>query len=458
MTNMFLALIRTSPRTDGTHVALTFDYLRAHMAERLDELPSFRWRIVRVPLGLHHPVAVEDPDFVLDRHLQRTTLSPPGGTKELDRLCATLAETPLDRRHPLWQLTLIDGLADGRQAVVLKAHHCLMDGVAAMTTLSRVFSGEDHVVTPRSTPWRGEPIPRRTRSVLDAIRDHRQTGRRLQRLIRTTARNIRALNEHDRHSRVKAPRSPADVPPCSLNDAFTASRVLCHAELPLAHVLLVKDVAGVTLNDVALAIVAGALRHYLSIRGDLPTRPLVAGVPFSLEPPNASPRQFGNRLTKLSTSLGTDIADPWERLHVISAVSTAAKQSLTIGGAELLPEWLDCVPPFIAEAVVRFQHRRRRAHRERADANTTISNLRGPTSALWLGPAQVEGLYIFGPPNNGVGSVITLWSYAGHLSFGILAFADSLRSPGEFVDSLHASLSELLDIARRRRGDAGLAS
>ena len=162
--------IGTLRRPDGTPTALTIEDVRGHVAARLDQLPSFRWRIVPVPFGLHQPMCVRDPDFDLDHHLRELTLAPGETT---DDAFARLAEQHLDRRHPLWQLTLVHGLPDGEQALILKYHHCLADGVAAFTTFSRVFSDAPTDPIPgEPLPWAPEAIPGAIALIVLALLDH----------------------------------------------------------------------------------------------------------------------------------------------------------------------------------------------------------------------------------------------------------------------------------------------
>src|SRR5918912_2056228 len=126
-------------RTGGS---LTLEDLHRHLAARLDQLPALRWRVVPVPLGVAHPVVVEDTRFDLREHLCHAVLPEPGGPEELNAVCAQLVSQCLDRSRPLWRATLIDGLAGGRQALMLEIHHALMDGIAVRTTLARIFSEE----------------------------------------------------------------------------------------------------------------------------------------------------------------------------------------------------------------------------------------------------------------------------------------------------------------------------
>jgi diacylglycerol O-acyltransferase len=445
-----LFLLRPGAATDGTVRPLDLAYLRRHIAARLGMLPVLRWRVVPVPLGLSHPVFVDDPDFDLDFHLRQHVLDAPGGDGELDAYCATVAEEPLDRGHPLWQLILVGGLAGGRQAIVAKIHHCLMDGFATIATFSCILSGEDFEPVPAATAWHPEPAPRPFRLIGDALRDQARTTRRLPAFVGNARRNLAAANAA-RSASIAAPPTAADVPATSLNRTFTADRRFARTSLPIAELRFVKDAAGATVNDVALALVASSLRAYLLARGSLPVKPLVATVPVGLEPPGAPSRTFDNRFSALTTSLATDVADPWERLAVIRRVTAEAKRLLSVTGPELLPDWLEFLAPAIADRAVRHHHRNQRRHPEKVDTNVVVSNVRGPGASRRLGSAVVEELYIAGPPNNGVGVNVMLLDYGDRIFVGVLTFADSVDTPGEITDGMHAALVELRQQATVRQ-------
>jgi WS/DGAT/MGAT family acyltransferase len=440
-----LGLLRA--RTGGP---LTLADLRRHLAAHLDQLPALRCRVVLVPLGLANPVLVEDPHFDLGRHLHHAVLPWPGGREEVNAACAQLVSQHLDRGRPLWRITLIDGLADGRQALVLEIHHALMDGFAIRTTLERIFSGE---VRGSPASWQPGPMPGRLRLVGAALAQNAQALARLPGLVGRTRRATVAVRQRRAEAAVKAPEAGVDVPPSAINSGFIPQRRFAQASLPLDDVLAVKDLAGVTVNDVALALVGGALRGFLQARGALPDKPLVASVPVGMAESESTPRAEGNRVAFLHTSLATDIADPWERLARISAVTTEAKRCLDLGGRELLADWLTSIPPILTSPLARRSEAARRRpgkRRVRLDANVVVSNLRGPSAPWQLGSTVVEEIYM-APPGNGVGVNFLLWDYAGHLMFGILSFADSVKDPGELAMRLSRSLEELVVAAESRR-------
>jgi diacylglycerol O-acyltransferase len=422
---------------------IALDDLRRHIADRLDQLPSFRWRVVPVPLGLHHPVAVRDPEFDLDFHLRQVTLDP---GESLDDRFARLAERHLDRRHPLWQLTLVHGLPDGGQALILKYHHALADGVAALTTFSRVFSDAATDPIPgEALPWRPEPLPTRFALVLGAVLDHLRSLLVLLALAARAKRGFEAVKARRASAATAVPDFQGEAPNSALNRAFTAPRAYARAALPLADVRAAKDAAGTTLNDVVLATVAGGLRGYLAERGELPARPLLASVPVSYEAHDAPVRQAGNRFWSFTTSLATDVDDPAERLRTISEVAAEAKGQLATLGEDVMPALLDHVPPFIADPGAKAMVARLRAAGpdDLVDANVLVSNIRGPAERWHLLGREVVDLFIDGPPSNGVGLNVMLWSYGDRLLLGILAFADALEDPAALTRHLEQAFAEL---------------
>lgn len=430
---------------------LTLEDLRRHLTARLDQLPALRCRVVPAPLGLAHPVLVEDDHFDLGQHLRHAVLPEPGGPEELDATWAHLVSQCLDRGRPLWRITLIDGLADGRQALVLEIHHALVDGFALRTTLERIFSAE--VPTSSLSPWQPGPLPGRARLVTGALAHNAQSLARLPGLVQRTWRARSAVRQRQATAAVKVPRAVVDVPQSAINAAAAPRRRFARASLPLDEVLAVKNLAGATVNDVALAIVGGALRGFLESRGMLPDRPLVARVPVGMDEAGSTPRAEGNRVVFLQTSLATDVADPWERLVRISAVTTEAKRCLDLTGRELLGDWLTSIPPILVAPLVRRHDAVRRGpgtRRVKLDANVSVSNIRGPSIPWQLGSTVVDEMYVV-PPGGGVSVDFALWDYAGRLLFGIVSFTEVVEDPGELVMHLSRSHQELVAAAEFRR-------
>jgi WS/DGAT/MGAT family acyltransferase len=267
-------------------------------------------------------------------------------------------------------------------------------------------------------------------------------------LVRRSRRGEAAAAARASQSGLAVPREGVDALACSINKGFTAKRLFARVTVDLADVGIVKEAAEGTVNDVALAMVAGSLRRYLLARNDLPDRPLVATVPVSIEGPASADLVSANRLSHLVTSLATDIAEPWERLERIREITRESKTRLRLSGPEILNDWLEVFPPFL----VRFATRRRQRLLQTGGpglvSNVLVSNLRGPPQPWTFGRAVVEEAYMTGSPNVGLGVTIFLWDYAGKLRFGILATADSVDDISELGEGMRASLRELVDIAQ----------
>ena len=444
---MLLVILRNGAGTEEEPRQLTLDALRQHVEHLLGELPWMRWRLVRVPLGLYHPVVSEDPEFRVGDHVAEITLSSPADPAVLHRFCASQASQHLDRGHPLWQVILIHGLCDGRQALLFKVHHCLMDGTAARSSFGRFFGQSEAESAASEETSSLAQLPRAPRLTLDAVWD---LLRLLPRLLGMIGRLIRAFRivTRQRSGAVKVPNAGADTPFCSLHVGRTAARTYASTALDLDDLRRVKAAAGVSLNDVLLAVVAGGLVRYLEARNDLPAPPLVASVLVGFDSADAAERRFGNRVSALTTTLATDVKDPWDRLRSIHLTTAEAKRRFEEVGPELVPQCLEFIPPWIAEPAVRGIQRNQARHPDRVDHNVTISNFRGPSSLWSLQGSIAEEAYFSGPPTRVGGINVSAWSYAGKLMVSVLAVAESLVAPKEFVEDLNAALDELVRRAK----------
>lgn len=442
------------------HATLTLDVVRRHVAARLDELPSWRWRVVPVPGELHRPVAVRQGEVSLDAHVREVVVA--GGDAELEAWFAALAEEHLPMDRPLWQVWFVTGLDEGRQALAVKYHHALADGVGAVATFGRLFSDLPYDPLPavpghRPGRLRGERTPARVRLVAAALWAWLVTVVLLPRLVARTVtgvRRMRAQRAQDVAAGCHVPDHAGGAPRTRLNvapDSPTAGRRrYVRAGLGLADLKLVKEVAGVTLNDVVLAVVAGACVRTLG--DELPSRPLLTTVPMSAEPPGAPVRQFGNHFWSFTTSLATDLADPWERLRTISRVAGAGKRQLEALGVGLVPTWLDVLPPPLARRGIHATLARLSDPERDVDASVLVSNVRGPAQPWSIGGRVFGEVHIDGPPSNGVGCNVMVWSYGDRVLLGVLAYADALGDPEGFRAALEESADELVAAARARGG------
>ncbi len=427
----------------GLEGGFSFETLTAVFDQLLVRLPPFRRRIVPVPFGLGHPVWVEDPGFDLARHLGRTVLAPPGDDRALAAAIATFAGIPLPRDRPLWAIQVVEGLAGDRVAIVVKLHHAVADGSAAVALLNNVV--EAATVTPAPTtpvdPWLPEPLPTQRRLVARALREQVTRFEGLPDLVRSSVASVRA-SERKRRSFDPMPPIPLHhIPRTSLNVSLEAARTFAMTRLPLDRMRYIRRATGTTLNDVYLAVCAGALRTYLTDRGELPDRPLVASVPVSTDPDAA--RLSGNRVDNIYVAIGTDVADPAARLATIHDGVRASREVRSLLGHDLLEQRADVVPPQLYGPTVRLWSRSHAANVVHPPLNVILSNVSGPKEPIRIGPVGLEALYSVGPILEGIGLNITAWSYGDDLGVSLIGCPTSLPDPWPLVDHLHRALDDL---------------
>jgi len=419
------------------------EQLLANVASHLHLLAPLRRRLVPVPLGFHHPVWIEDPAFELDAHVHFAGLPAPGGARELDALVGEIASSALDRARPLWELWVVEGLAEGRIAYVLKLHHAVADGVATAALISHSAARDPQAVPPDATaPWEPEPIPGAWRLFADACRDH---ARQLARLPGLLHRSVRGASAARRRRREAPEKPPAmwDAPKLCFNHPLSPDRVYASTTLSLASVRRVKDAQGATVNDVILALCAGALRRYLAARGELPDRPLNTSVPVAADAGGAALRLSGNRVAYLLTALPTQIAEPALRLRAVREVTAEAKLELELGGRALALEWMEYLPPLPYAWLRRSYARLRLSDHLPTPSNLVVSNVPGPRETLYWNGAKLVELYSIGPLSEGIGLNFTVWSYLDRLHVAALACREQMPDLPNLVASLHDELALL---------------
>jgi diacylglycerol O-acyltransferase len=413
------------------------------LGQLLVRLPPFRRRVVPVPLGLGHPVWVEDLGFDLARHVSRVVLDSPGGDRELAGAIGDFAGTALPRDRPLWALQVVEGVVGHRIAVVVKLHHAVADGSAAVALLKNAVEAATVAPhqAPPADPWAPEPLPTGTRLVTRALAEHVTRVRGLPHLVRASVSSARA-SERKRHSFEPMPPIPLHhIPKTSFNVSLDPARTFAMTQLPLGVMRDIGRATGTTLNDVYLTVCAGALRAYLAGRGELPARPLVASVPVSTDTDAA--RLSGNRVDNIYVSIGTDIADPGARLARIHDGVRASKEVRSLLGHDLLERRADVVPPQLYRSTVRLWSRSHAANVLHPPLNVILSNVAGPRERIRIGPVVLEALYSVGPILEGIGCNITAWSYGDDLGVSLIGCPSSLPDPWTLVGHLHGALDEL---------------
>ena len=435
-----------------------FDRFKELIANRLHKLPPFRWRLVEVPFGLHHPIWVEDPDFDLDYHVRRVTVRAPGGRQELEEIAADLMSRPLDRRRPLWEIHIVEGLENGYVAMFSKTHHAAIDGASGAELSTNLLDLQREAAWYDDAPeWKAERIPSDVEMLSYAFNSLMRQPAKLASTIKQTVEMVTQLRNRPKVEGIDSPPAPFTAPRTSFNIPLTSKRSFGTAEVTLADIKKIRSHFGGTVNDVVLALCTSALRRYLIDNSELPVEPLVAMVPISVRAEDQK-GAMGNQVSNMFVALPTNVADPLERLAVIQEHTKAAKQQANAIGADALTNWAEFAAPAIAARAARLYSSMRLADRHRPIFNVTISNVPGPNFPLYCNGSQLVSWYPMGPIFDGGGLNMTVMSYMGTVHFGLVACTDALPRVGELAGAVLDAATELLKAADNADAEAPVAS
>ncbi len=420
-----------------------------HVRGRLHLVPRYRQRLSIPPLETGRPLWVDDPSFHLDYHLRHTALPAPGSEAQLRALAARIHSQALDRSKPLWELWLVEGLDQDRFALIHKTHHALVDGVSGVDLATVLFDlGPDPAVVDHPP---GEWLPGRepsavelaARGVRAVMREPLVLAGRAADLASRPSRALSALRETAEGvgEIVWAGLNPA--PPTPLNAPIGPHRRIEFVRCELADFKRVKDAAGGTVNDVVLAVVAGALRGFLAGRGvRVEGLELRALVPVSVRTPEQA-GHGGNRLAAMRGPLPVYVDDPLARLQVVRRAMDGLKESKQAVGAEVLAKAQGFAPPTLLAQASRLNFSTRLF-------NLIVTNVPGPQFPLYvLGRRMTDFFPIaFLPENHGL--AVAIMSYDGGIDFGLLGDFDVLDDLDVLAVHVERSLAELVAAAEAR--------
>ena len=455
-----LALFDPSTAPDAP---ATFEDVKELIRERLHLLPPYRRRLVEVPFGIDHPYWIEDPDFDLDFHVRHIGLPPPGDERQLAEQVARIVARPLDRSRPLWELYLIEGLQGGLVGQLSKIHHCAIDGVSGAEILVNLLdlTPEPRKVDPPWRPWRPEPEPTQLEMLARGLWAVAGTPRKAWRIYRETLRHLPELATSlgvevpgaaqlgrliGRRPEPLLSQAPTSAPRTRFNARITPHRRFAFGSLPLEQVKEIKGELGVTVNDVVLALCAGALRRYLERRRELPQDPLVAMVPVSVRTEDQKDT-LGNRVSAMTASLHTDVPDALERLQHIHESMRVAKEQHRALPATLLQDFAQFAPPAVAARAARAIARATATDWMAVPFNVVVSNVPGPQFPLFGAGSRLVANYPVSAISDGVGLNITVQSYNGALDFGLVADRQLVPDLWDLMDHLRDALDELAKAA-----------
>jgi diacylglycerol O-acyltransferase len=416
--------------------------LVATIETRLHLVPRYRQRLATVPLGQGRPLWVDDPQFRLPFHVRHTALPRPGSETQLRRLAGRIFSQALDRGRPLWELWLIEGLSDGRFALLSKTHHALVDGVSGVDIASVIFDSDPEQVPVRAArPWAPRPLPSAAQLLADALIERATQPAEAVTTIGALARGPRSLLTRAGSAVAglgaltwagldPAPRSPFNVP-------IGPHRRFTWLEASLDEFKDVKHAQQATINDVILTAVAGGLGRYME-RHDFATEDLVlkALVPVSVRDP-ADHGVLGNRIAAMWAPLPVGVSDPAERLALIATAMKDVKRSGQAVGAQALTELAGFASTTLVAQAARLQTRQRLF-------NLVVTNVPGPQQPLYLLGRRMQAIYPLVPLAANTALGIAVLSYDGRLNFGLNADYDALPDLELLASDLESAITEIV--------------
>ncbi len=431
-----------------------FDDFLDLIRSRLHLVPRYRQKLVFPPAASGRPLWADDMDFNIEYHVRHTALPAPGSQEQLQHLSARIFSQQLDRSKPLWELWLMEGLEDGRFALLTKAHHAMIDGIAGVDLGTVMF---DLGLEPTQAgdglePWEPDPEPSAVDLLSAGVKGFVKAG------AEVTAQALGALSRPERaveDARIAAEGlgeilwatlNPAPATP--LNVEIGPHRRFVSIESPLQDFKNVKNAFGGTVNDVVLAVVAGALRAWLHSRGvrteGLELRALVP-VSVRTEEQRGS---AGNQLAVMRAPLPVYVDDPVERLAVVRSAMDDLKESKQAVGAEVLTSVQNFAPPTVLAQASRLNFSTRLF-------NLLVTNIPGPQFPLYVSGREMQTVFpiAFLPKDHAL--AIAIMSYNGQMNFGLLGDYDEMPDLEMFGESIAASLAELVTLAGRAANGSG---
>lgn len=417
---------------------------RDHIASRLPLVPRYRQKLVEMPFGTGRPMWVEDPDFSVGYHVRHTALPSPGSDEQLLTLTSRVLSQRLDRTKPLWEMWLVEGLADGRFAIVAKTHHAMIDGVGGIDLLTALFDLSPEPTKVEQAPWTPAPTPGTVgllaHGVRGAVRNLVQLGTRGASLavhpkeaVQETASVLQALG-------AAAAPLMSGAPPSMLNRKPGPHRRVEVVRTELADYKTVKAAFGATVNDVVLTAVSGALGRYLAGHGEeVDGVRLKACVPVSVRT-SEKEGHAGNEITIMTAPLPVGTTDPVARLSLVRASMEHLKTSKQAQGAKVMTSLENALPPAILARASRLGFSSRMY-------NLLVTNVPGPQVPIYMLGRELEELapLAFLAPEHTL--AIAIVSYNGMVTYGLLGDADKLPDLGELAMHLRACLAELVTAA-----------
>ena len=435
-----LVLDRSNVRAD----VRDYDLFQARLFERFATVEPLRRRLGTRTMG--RPTWRDDDRIHIAQHLHHLVLEDGGGLEALAGAVSDVASHALPKDRPLWEAWMVEGFEKDRLGVIIKIHHCAIDGVSGIYALAGFFDLEPFPANgPQILPWEARPEPgiaARTRAVVDRVRQ------RPSELVGAFGGFTSSAFGLVRGRTPQAPL-PGVAPRHPWNRALTPNRSVAFTVAPLQDVKHIGRTFGSSVNDVLVAICAGVLRQYASRRGHPPTRPMIAAIPVSER--EAEHGAAGNHFSMMFYSVPVDVESPAARLQAAAASAASAKELYAKSGRGLLSNLSTLVPSAAVGPFMRTASRLKLASVLPPMFNLVISNIHGPELPLYVAGAELLSIFPMGPLVEGVGLGITMVSYREELSIGFMSCTDHGIELTELTDEVPLEVARLLDAADRSR-------
>tara|TARA_R110002110_G_scaffold223984_8_gene437803 strand:- start:4122 stop:5963 length:1842 start_codon:yes stop_codon:yes gene_type:complete len=453
------AFLYAESATSPMHVAtlnivegsLKYEDFKEIIASKLHLIPKFRQRLLNVPMNLDYPYWVDDPNFDIDLHLNRMKLPDPSNWKTLRYLTSKLFSASLDLRRPLWSVHFIEGIDEiaqvpkGSVAIVTKVHHVMIDGssgVGIMGVLYDSVADANKIKRSKPKPFDPDPLPDELSLLLKSGYGFLKNPFKIPKTIGETVFNFvksKAANTLSIQKEFSATKFP--VPISIFNGSISAKRTWGTAILSFDRINSLKKVVGGSINDMILAICAGAIRRYLAEKEKLPLDPLVANVPISIRNENST--EMNNQIANMMIQLATHIEDPLERLEYIQEQTMLGKSRHNTLGAKTLAKMADVVPFGLANLAAGIYSKYNIKDLHRPPFNVTITNVPGPRGPLYLNGHKVVSIFGLTPVVDGFGLIIAAFSYNGQVSITTTSDAKTMPDADLFSRYIRESANEL---------------
>jgi diacylglycerol O-acyltransferase len=418
---------------------------------KLALVPRYRQVVKFVPFDLGRPVWADDPHFNIEYHLRHTALPAPGGEAELRKLVGRVMSQQLDRSKPLWEIWVVEGLEDGRWAMLAKTHHAMVDGIAGTDLLAVIMDLSPDATRPAAPAWTPRPTPTGGQLAAEALKHVVRSPYEQVRALRASTRAIRHAVTHAAEvgqGVVAMAGLVRATPVSSLNGPLGPHRRYAWASTSVDDIKKVRKGLGGTFNDVVLASITNGFRELLLSRGEDIDRVVRTLVPVSVRPRDASGKAVGdgtyeNRVSAMFAELPVNIEDPRQRLHAITLQMEGLKDSKQAVAGEALTSMSGFAPPMLLALGMRLATRA-----AQRNVNTVTTNVPGPQFPLYAAGRKMLRAFPYVPLGGQMRIGIAIFSYNGEVNFGITGDYDTTPDLDVLSAGIEDGMARMVKLAR----------